>query len=49
MVKTSVAPAGDKSVRLSHASHVKYDYLPTYLPTAVDCTPYRGPYKNVTN
>ena len=31
--KTSVAPAGNKSLRLSQASNVKYDYLPTYLPT----------------
>ena len=28
---TSVAPAGNKSLRLSQASHVKYKYLPTYL------------------
>ena len=33
--KTSVAPAGNKSLRLSRASHVKYKYLPTYLPTWV--------------
>ena len=26
-----MAPAGNKSLRLSQASHVKYDYLPTYL------------------
>ena len=31
MVKTSVAPAGNKSLRLLQASHVKYKYLPTYL------------------
>ena len=31
--KTSMdlAPAGNKSLRLSQASHVKYDYLPTYF------------------
>ena len=27
-----MAPAGNKSLRLSQASHVKYEYLPTYLP-----------------
>ena len=26
-----MAPAGNKSLRLSRASHVKYIYLPTYL------------------
>ena len=26
-----MAPAGNKSLRLSRASHVKYKYLPTYL------------------
>ena len=30
--KTSMALAGNKSLRLSQASHIKYDYLPTYLP-----------------
>ena len=30
--KTSVAPAGNKSFRLSQASHVKYNtYLPAFL------------------
>ena len=26
-----MAPAGNKSLRLSKASHVKYKYIPTYL------------------
>ena len=29
--KTSVAPAGNKSLRLSRASHVKNKYLPTSI------------------
>ena len=28
--KTSMAPVGNKSLRLLQASHVKYKYLPTY-------------------
>ena len=32
MEKHPMAPAGNKSLRLSLASHVKYKYLPTYLP-----------------
>ena len=33
--KTSVAPAGNKSLRLSQASHVKYDILSTYLDSVL--------------
>ena len=29
-----MAPAGNKSFRLSRASHVEYKYLPTYLPVS---------------
>ena len=32
MVKHPWPPSGNKSLRLSQASHVKYEYLPTYLP-----------------
>lgn len=29
--KTSLAPDGNKSLRLLRATHIKYEYLPTYL------------------
>ena len=33
-----MAPAGNKSLRLSRASHVKYKYLPTYLDCIEICS-----------